>query len=53
MQSISTIVRKLIKVSESVQRKFIPYRSNVGSGHFERLNILEIFQESSFQCIGI
>ena len=29
-----------------VQRKMIPYRSNIESGHVERLNILEIFQYS-------
>ena len=27
-------------------RKLIPYRSKIGSGHFERLDILEIFQDS-------
>ena len=37
MQSISTIVRKLIRVSEFVQRKFIPYRSNIGSGAFRKI----------------
>ena len=37
----------MVKVSELVQRKLIPYRSNIGvRGSFERLNIFEIFQDS-------
>ena len=47
MCNISTIALKMVKVSKLLQRKLIPYRSNIGRGHFERLNILEIFQDSS------
>ena len=36
----------MLKVSKLVQRKLIPYRSIIGLGHFERLNILEVFQDS-------
>ena len=48
MQSIHTIALiKMVKVSELVQRKLIPYRSIIGfGGHFERLNILKIFLDS-------
>ena len=37
MQSINTIVLKVVKVSELVQRKLIPYRSDTGSGAFRRM----------------
>ena len=46
MQSINTIALKIVKVSKLVQRKLIPYRSIRGLGYFERLNILEIIQDS-------
>ena len=46
---INTIALKMVKVSKLVQRKL--YRSIIflgggGGGYFERLNILEIFQDS-------
>ena len=46
VKSINTIALKMVNVSKFVQRKLVPYRSIKGLGHFERLNILEIFQDS-------
>ena len=40
---------KLVKVSKLVERKLLAYSyrdQNIGSGHLERLNILEILQNS-------
>ena len=45
MQFINTIALKLVKVSKLVQRKLIPYRSNIRPGHFD---VLEISQDSYF-----
>ena len=45
MQSINTIALKMVKVSKLVQRKLTLYRSIIGLG---RLNILEIFQDSYY-----
>ena len=36
MQSINTIVLKMVKVSKLVQRKVIPYKSNIGSGAYRK-----------------
>ena len=41
---------KMVKVSKLVQRKLISYRSITGRGHFEKLNILEVFQDSYCAC---
>ena len=46
MQVFNTIALKMVKVSKLAQRKLIPHRSVIGWGHFERLNILEIFPDS-------
>ena len=48
MHIFNTIALKLVKVSKLAQRKLIPvpHRSIIGLGHFERLNILEIFPDS-------
>ena len=46
---------KLVKVSKLVERKLLLYRyrdQNIGSGHLERLNILEILQTASL-CVRI
>ena len=40
VQSINTIALKMVKVSKLVQMKVIPYRSNIGRGHFERLRVI-------------
>ena len=37
MQSINTIALKIVKVSKWIQRKLIPYRSNIGSGAFRNI----------------
>ena len=46
MQVLNTIALKMVKVSKLAQRKLIPHRSITGLGHFEKLNILEIFPDS-------
>ena len=46
MHIFNTIALKLVKVSKLAQRKLIPHRSIIGLGHFERLNILEIFPDN-------
>ena len=46
MQVFNTIALEVVGVSGLVQRKLIPHGSVIGLGHFERLNILEIFPDS-------
>ena len=46
MQHINTIVLKMVKVSNLVKKMLMSYISIIGSGAFEKLNILEIFQDS-------
>ena len=47
MHVFNTIVLKMVKVSKLAQRKLTRHRSIIGlGGHFERLNVLEIFPDS-------
>ena len=43
VQSISTIALKMVMVSKLVQRKLTPYRSNIGSRSFRKINKMKYF----------
>ena len=53
MQSINTIVLKVVKFSELAQRKLIPYRSNIESGGVSKDLIFWRYSKTAILCIGI
>ena len=44
-KSINTIALKMVKVSQLVQRKLIPYRSNIGSEAFRKIKYFGNIQD--------
>ena len=53
MQSINSIVLKMVKVSKLLQRKLIPYKSIIGLGLRKILKIFWRYSQTAIVHIGI